>query len=159
MLKIKELVKCPSEALEAMLQGMEEQSQRTDFKIQMTSFGYTDGYKKICCGCAATCTIQKLAGKNFTYNQGGYILSPTGRAAFLDFDKKELNDFEDVIDRARKGGFIGLFRFYYPLFNPSDIPEILAGIDYEDFYLSSADWQDQTGTLQQIIEAFKLHGY
>lgn len=106
--KIRELCPTMSQALKAMLTGLEKQSKRSDFIIDMDTFGsYRDN---ICFGCVATCTLQEIAQKDFI---GEMIIYDASRAAYLGFDRNELAEFELAIDLARRFSFNSLFAFYH----------------------------------------------
>ena len=92
----------PSDALEYMCDGLLAQDEREDFKIDMTMYGGTDG--KVCFGCAATSTIQEIAGQNLTLQNISY-------RELIGFDTDELFGFEMVINEARLGLLHSLFEF------------------------------------------------
>ena len=146
MKSIKELIENkPSKAVQAMLDGLLEQSKRSDFEIHMSSFGIADN--KICYGCAATCTVQKLAKKNLTIKN---IDTTESRAAKLKFDFYELHEFELAIDDLREGDPTYLFSFCkvqakYPI-DP-------------DFTLNSDDWQEQIPQIETYIKKLQDAGY
>lgn len=93
----------PSDLLFAMIKGLEKQSKRKDFKIDMGTFGdarWVTGNKQICFGCAATCTIQEIAKKKLDPSNIAYLLD---RAKLLGFEEGELNQFESWVDLMRRG--------------------------------------------------------
>ena len=92
----------PSDALEYMCDGLLAQDKREDFKVDMSTFGGTDG--QICFGCAATSAIQEIAGQNLTD-------SNIKRRELIGFDLSELRVFESVIDFSRVGILTPLFGF------------------------------------------------
>ena len=92
----------PSDALEYMCDGLLKQDKREDFEIRMLTFGCSIG--QMCYGCAATSTIQQIAGRNLADSN---ILS----RQLIGFDPRELNAFERVIDAARRGFLRQLFEF------------------------------------------------
>ena len=92
----------PSDALEYMCDGLLKQDMREGFEINMATYGDSDG--QMCFGCAATSTIQQIAGQNLYANN---ILS----RQLIGFDLSELNVFEKAIDRARVGYLTWLFKF------------------------------------------------
>lgn len=94
-------------AVDAMLTGLKSQSERCDFKIDMTSFGHSkDG---VCFGCAATCAVQQLAGENFIPD---FIGTMSTQADFLKFDLYDMGAFETAIDELRKGIIYDLVRYF-----------------------------------------------
>ena len=92
----------PSDALEYMCDGLLRQDKRKGFKVTMWTYGGAD--EQVCFGCAATSTIQEIAGRNLTASN---ILN----RQLIGFDSRELNEFELVIDAARKGFLRLLFDF------------------------------------------------
>jgi hypothetical protein len=92
----------PSSLLFAMIKGLEKQSKRKDFQVDMGTFGVARHRrgKPICFGCAATCTIQQIAGKNLNHS---HIEYPVDRAKVLGFHDEELNRFESYVDSLRRG--------------------------------------------------------
>lgn len=100
-------------ALEFMLAGIESARNRADFKIDMGTFGnsvrLTDN-SRMCYGCAATCTIQQIANKEF---KGKEIVWCVDRADYLGFNKNELDRFEEAIDSVRMADFQEIIDFCY----------------------------------------------
>ena len=88
----------PSRAVKAMCDGLEKQDKREGFVIYMATFGIADD--EICFGCAATCAIQEIAGKDFTDKEIEHVYE---RAAFLGFIFADLEFFENTIDELRNG--------------------------------------------------------
>lgn len=151
MINIKETLKKPSVALQMMMDGLIEQSKREDFEIDMHDFGRSDG-TKMCYGCAATCAIQKIAGKNLTV---GNIAYSTDRAKYLGFRHNELRIFEDAIDQARKGDLYTLFEFFYSSDYLDDI-----NIYQDRIYLRNAeDWEDKIPEIKRLIADLQKSGY
>lgn len=123
-MKIRDIVTKPSEALQAMVDGLKEQDEREDFEIDMDVWGMVRN--KMCFGCAATCAIQKIAGKNLNHDiPKEYMDKSTGeiRAVHLHEEilgletTQEATDFECAINNARKGKLPLLFKFFdiYPV--------------------------------------------
>ena len=149
MRKIKDIISKPSEALEAMVAGLLKQSQRADFIINMSTFGSENTHdKRKCFGCAATCTIQQLAGKDLT---PANISSEIKRADALDFDYEDMESFEMAIESARHGGMWRLFK-YFNMDCPEDLEE--AG-----FNLNTSDWDRQIDDVRKFIDVLKREGY
>lgn len=147
MKSIKELAPKPSDALQAMVDGLLNQSKRTTFEIDMNGYGGAD---KICYGCAATCTIQQLAGKNLIPRD---ILDCTSRAESLGFDPRELGDFEIAINEARMGQLLHLFIFYNLHYKSKE------KYKYDShFYLEDNDWREQLPQVITLIELLKSKG-
>jgi hypothetical protein len=138
----------PSQALQAMLDGLYEQYNRHDFRIDMRVYGAGDG--GVCYGCASTCTLQKLAGKDFTT---ATIDTRDSRAAVLAVDANDLYIFEHAMDHARKGGCGLLFDFF-------EIPRpITSDLLSFPFYLTSGNWQDQVPSVRRAISLLQESGY
>jgi len=147
MLKsIKELAPNPSDALQAMVDGLREQSKREDFIIDMGWFvGKEDG---ICCGCAATCALQRLAGVNFT------IENSINANRFDLLQLKGAISFESVIDDARQGYMSELFGFYgFDRDSNPDLPQ------NPNFDLETDNWEEQLPDVEAYIAELRAAGY
>lgn len=105
--KIKHIISKPSQALQAMVDGLIEQNERPDFEINMNTFGTTSN--GMCYGCAATCAIQHLTGEDFTAKN---IEDDYERSQLLQIDGDDLEHFECAIDEARCGYLNGLFSYF-----------------------------------------------
>jgi hypothetical protein len=128
MKKIKDIISKPSQAIRAMCEGLIDQNKRTDFIVNMDTFGsYIDG---ICYGCAATCAIQNITGRNLT--AGEQIERVTNRSKVLRLDHEDLERFEFIIDDVRRGNFgLGLIRlFEYFGFEESE------ALNFERYFLA-----------------------
>lgn len=148
MKSIKDVITKPSEALEAMVKGLIKQSKRKTFRIDFHTFGdseYNTLGKKICFGCAATCTLQEIFKSNFPSNS---IDNNYNRAKFLNIDIKELSEFERAIDCVRKATLYELFDF----FNIAEYPDHLL---YTNFYLTSSSWKRQLPEVRKFIKRLK----
>ena len=111
-----------SAAIHTMCQGLRSNSEREDFRVDMTTFGTrsyistrdgvrdypTEDEEKICYGCAATCTIQQIAKKQFV---DADIYYTNTRAKFLGFEENDLQCFEFAIDDLRKGQLAPLIAY------------------------------------------------
>jgi hypothetical protein len=88
----------PSLAVKAMIEGLRKAKNRSDFKIDMSTFGASeDG---ICFGCAATCAVAQLTGKNLPPK----IIDETLDAAkWLGVELEDMESFEAAIDGLRRG--------------------------------------------------------
>ena len=109
----------PSQAIFAMCDGIEDALARSDFRIDMDTFGRTEN--NICCGCAATCTLQKLSDLKF--NQATIYGAVARFTAILnkkesslswdDFDNLDRHmSFEQAIDALRGCNFHPIFDFF-----------------------------------------------
>jgi hypothetical protein len=98
----------PSDALEAMCDGLEAISTRDGFVIDMSQFGrgYADGYHV----CAATCTSLQASG---CLRPGwGVLDSPTGRANYFQLPYDTYRRFEEAMDLTRYGDLSALAEFF-----------------------------------------------
>lgn len=145
MRKITDVISKPSEALRAMVDGLIEQSKRKDFVIDMINWG--SKVNGVCYGCAATCTIQKLAGVNFDSDEIG---DTETRAVVLGFDRDELNNFENSIEDVRSGLVLSLFIFF-------DMPP---KNEYDNrWYMHDDDWLSQIPVIEATIKEMQEAGY
>jgi hypothetical protein len=94
-------------AVEAMIEGLETQSKRGDFEIDMGRYGASAG--DICFGCAATCTVQQITGKNLDTH---CINDTYDRASALDMNEYDLRMFECVINDLRCGTIHSLVIYF-----------------------------------------------
>jgi len=141
-----------SAALQAMIDGLKLQSQRKDFRVDMSTFGtfYDPENKEIpvCFGCAATCTVQQLSKVNFTDSQ---IDSLEERSFLTIQNSNDLDRFEDAIDCARMGNLISIFNYM-------DNLESYELSDSNRWLLRTDDWQEQLPLVQDFVEMLKLKG-
>ena len=141
-----------STALQAMIDGLKFQSQRKDFRIDMSTFGdFSDLGNRgnpVCFGCAATCTVQQLSEVNFTDSQ---INSLEERSRQTIRDSDDLEGFEYAIDSARMGNLISIFNYM----GDRDSHEFS---DDDRWFLSTDDWQEQLPLVQDFVDMLKLKG-
>ena len=140
----REMLKVPSNALQAMVDGLRYHSSRDDFRIAMNTFG--DTFHGVCFGCAATCTVQKATGKSFSPDRN--ITYSTVRAEVLGCEEYDLLDFEYVIDQARKGRLKSLFRYF-------EMSTKFDTVWNNRFDLHSDDWAEQLGAVEEVIAEMK----
>lgn len=113
MIDIKKRVKTPSRALEYMRDGiLRQQKRKKVFRIDMGTFGTWNESLEICIGCAATCTIQQIAKKDFTKAFDGKIVQARERRLFLGFEPSQFYKFEFIMNEARSGKYRALFYFF-----------------------------------------------
>lgn len=157
---IKELAPKPSDAVQAMVDGLLEQSKRTDFAIEMTTFGMAT--KGVCFGCAATCTIQKMIGINFNnetiesrYNTVDKILQTRWTGQPFELDHLGFREFEIAIDNLRKGYVDFLFKFYHVNYNEHELGE-----KYEKdlLYLTTGSWEEGLPRYQVLADKLRADG-
>ena len=141
--------KCHSKvsvALQAMIDGLNHQHQREDFKISMDTFGDYDG---ICYGCAVTCAIQQLSGVNLSDSS---ITDRVDRAIFLDVDREDLSYFENYIDDAREGLLFKLFAYMGQEESYDESYD-------ENWELTTRNWQTELPKVQKFVDMLKEEGY
>lgn len=136
MRKVSDVISKPSQALKAMCDGLEKQSQRRDFKVDMKTFGEVSN--GVCFGCAATCTMQELAKVNLVPN------TICHRERALGFDMVDCNTFELVMDSARAGSLIALFAYF-------NIDHKLNPLPFKMWQLSTENWQQQLPIIRKGI--------
>lgn len=154
MIDIKKKVKKPSRAIKYMLDGLLKQSKRRNFKIEMATFGSTGlPSNNICYGCAATCTVQEIAGKNLTARM--FLNSHDAddwsviTAKHLSFDIEQLEFFEYAINSFRTGSPGSILNFF------SDAPnyEVWNKLYQLEINMQNNNWRDQ---IPKVIEAIKI---
>ena len=97
---IRELVPNLSSALRLIVAGLRD-IPGEKFIVRMRTFGAVledDDGSEVCCGCAATCALQKLFNKRLSVNN---ISRASTRASFFDVSFNDLVTFEEVIERIR----------------------------------------------------------
>ena len=149
MERMKDFCKKPSEAIRAMLDGMQE-IPNGDFKLHMDTFGdysrysVEGGHKIVCFGCAATCTIQQATGKLFKFEPTA-VYDVVTRSRYLHIDREDLGIFEHAIDDFRTGGVRKLGNYYgVSLPEPADF-----GLDW---YMGTDDWQHEVEDVEDYLE-------
>jgi len=138
----------PSKAIQCMVDGLNKQSQRSDFEVIMVTFGLWVRKKGVCFGCAATCTIQEIAGRNLDARSIGEL---EFRAFALGFEPADLERFEYAIDNLREGVPQTVFSYL--------------GIDYPDELkkhdlprLNTTDWREGIGQYIAYANELKKSG-
>jgi hypothetical protein len=148
MKSIKEIVTKPSEAIQAMVDGLlkfDNDKFKGKFKISMDTFGGVRD--EICYGCAATCTILKITNKRPTKK----TIMDIGNQYLKDYSTAEIREFENAIDIFRIGRAEYIFNFY----NINLIADLLK----TDWCLSNTNWKEQIPKIQAYIELLKKHGF
>lgn len=153
---IRNIISKPSEALQAMVDGLLKYSKRKNFRIRMSTFGSIDHApgninEYICYGCAATCALQQIANKDL--NCGTNIGNQEVRARQLGFSIKDENEFEEAMDIARRGNTIDLF-YYFRLAPPNN-----NNLVHPSYGLQTSDWREQIPEVRRHIRALKAAGY
>lgn len=150
MRKIKDIISKPSEALQAMVDGLLEQNARPDFRIDMNTFGSFSEMKHVCYGCAATCAVQKLIGVNF--NKENINL----RGLAVNIEHVDLSAFEWRIDMAR----MGLLRLLFLYFGFDDnILDIGSNLTTALFCLENHNWRQELPKVTAHIKLLQEEGY
>jgi len=145
MRKIRDIISKPSEALRAMVDGLLEQSQREDFLIEMSDWG--SATEKVCFGCAATCTLQKVAGINLMPGTQRYgVGNLDWRSDQLGLDENDVNHFENAMNDARMGDLETLFEYF-----DIDVQGLGLIRDYE-WYLHNDNWRKQLPQVEETIQ-------
>jgi uncharacterized protein (UPF0276 family) len=140
---IKDIISKPSEALQAMVDGLLEQAQRKDFKIDMLTFGYYTN--KLCYGCTATCTVQKLLNKNLTEEN----INSDYHSEFYGIEN--IREFENVIDSARAG-------FLKSLFNYFNLGDKFEENFNNRFWLETDKWKKELLKVEELIKELREKG-
>lgn len=113
MATIKELAPKPSDALKAMVDGVRNYEE-LGLELDMGTFGCVQSMH--CFGCAATCTLLKMCGKTARECAGDVSYGIRGygdlRYPLADESPYRLKEFEDALDRARRGRLEDLFHWY-----------------------------------------------
>lgn len=139
------ILQTPANALQAMVDGLREQSKRPDFLVDMSTYGEASSDGAICYGCAATCAVQKATGINLTAKSIGY---KAVQAVALDVASDDLRMFEAVINEARCGRLYQLFwyfrmtRLYRESYN-------------NRWFLSDSNWEAQLPAVESFIAELK----
>lgn len=149
MKSIKELAPKPSDALQAMVDGLLAQSKREDFKIEMESYGEINDHGTICFGCAATCAIQQIAMKNLPIRYE--IERRSFRAEYLELGYRELAFFERAINFARIGDLFFIFQFY-------NLEKEFDNIFNGSYFLDNDNWKDELPKVEKLIAELKSKG-
>ncbi len=159
-MKIRDIVTKPSQAIHAMCSGLERQSQREDFIVDMYTFGYSD--KDFCYGCAATCAVQEIAGKNLLpsdFSIGNDLAPWALTSRVLNLELQEVAEFEKAIDEARCGNLTWLFHFFgIKEYQDESIfeHEWLEGVARA---MSTDNWRDLIPAYREIAKKLASEGY
>lgn len=124
-------------AIQFMIDGLKEQSERIDFRIDMSTFGSKED--DICFGCAATCATQKATGINLTPES---ILHPW---SIFDISKEDTDEFELAIDYLRSG----ITRHIFKYFGKEVVPQV--GLQY----LMTETWEKHLPAYQAYADQLK----
>jgi hypothetical protein len=156
--------KKPSVVLRAMLFGIEQYSQSSDFVFDTSTFGSVDSVDsdRVCIGCAATCAIWHMFEKqeiNFLdLDEESFPFYvderfPVSRRLISDTNAGYLSDLEDAIDVARRGSLTISELFCFLGIDEPRADKILLGFSdfdltelellgrIEDFYRVKQKWE------------------
>lgn len=152
---IKELAPKPSDAVRAMIDGLQEFSKSLDFQVAMDTFGRWDN--GICFACAATCALYKLAGRSPTDSPKS-LEGSLNRLRFLRIDYYNWwvssgVTFEGVMDRFRTGNVYPLF-LYYEVDPPEFVFDnpVYTSFGSTPWYLNNLNWREE---LPQVEDFYK----
>ncbi len=152
---IRDYIKLPSEVVQLMIDALSED--REGFEVDMDRFGgiYTTDLlnnQTVCLGCAATKTLEKLAGIQFTPKT---IVHCGLRSEHTGFAEREVRDFEIAID-ALRGCYLNSFAEYtkevipgFPISLPA--PECAWGLETHNY-------KQQLPIVQQYADLLKSQG-
>lgn len=141
-------LKTPSDALEAMCDGLEKADARPDFSVAMMDYGSYREATEHAYGCAATCAAMEAADLQLDITN---IAPRSRRAAAFDVDVDALEEFEEACSRARHGTLGGLFRLF--------------GLDYSDapydyrWEMCTDSWREQLPRVREAIKEMRLNGH
>jgi len=150
MKSIFELAPKPSDAVQAMIDGLRNQYKRLDFKIVMAAFaGNSDN---VCYGCAATCALQEISNKDLV--SGDINLHHRQvRAKKYNLDVHEVESFEMAIDLLRTGEPYYLL-YLYGVRMPQSLRAIpnrkLPFLTSENWVLKIKDYEKFAGNLKKM---------
>ena len=134
----------PSNALQAMINGLRETEARPDFVVSMGTFGTER--EGLCFGCAATCAIQKISGHNFAPNE---IFGSQRKARALNMLEEDVSRFEEAMNEARMGDLSPLFAYC----DVSPNRRIVS-----DWHMSDCDWRGCIPLVEQAIAELREMG-
>jgi hypothetical protein len=144
MKKISDIISKPSEALQAMVDGLIASKTWENFELDMSTYG-NHKLGEVCFGCAATCTVYAIAKKQPNNNN---IYSVGTRSIALDLERSDLFLFEHLIDSARRGLIKPLFHYFQ------------MGWSHENYYdrrfdLNEINWEKKLPEVKKLIAELK----
>ncbi len=150
-MNIRDAVTKPSQALEAMVEGL---TNTDGVGVAMGEF-YSIGRLsarggEMCFGCAATHTLRALTKKELPVD--GMLIGTTARCQFWGFDDwDEVNRFEQAMDTARLGDLSELFGFLGK--DPS------SAVPFSDkFTLVDYNWERELPLVKALISDLQADG-
>ena len=154
--KFKTILGKPSSAIQAMVDGLRQQSKRKTFTVDMATYGDFDDEDKVCFGCAATCTVQRAMHKTFRNENIAMI---EGRAEFLGADVNDLSDFENAIDNLRVADLFALFDYFNYDTEKEELYDYLAELEKELPVLGNSDWKKGLRKYAKVAKKLQKDGY
>lgn len=154
--RIRDLVKKPSQVIDAMIHGLQKAADDPEFRFDMLTFG--DVREDICYGCAATCAVQELYGIRFTPEQ--YLkTAQTGQKGtychIAVLGDSDIPEFEYMIDSLRSGHLADLLRYCLIAPDLTNARWRALCSRWEAVYLNEDDWQAQVPLMQEICQELK----
>lgn len=149
----------PSKALRAMIAGLLAAKDMPTFQINMMTFGTYEKKDGMYYGCAATCTLMQLTGKERLVKEA-YLESKenninyTKTASFIsknnNSNESQIWDFENAIDSLRSGDAEYILKFFL-LEDPKTE-------DREYFCMTSKDWEIEIPIAIALAESWEADG-
>jgi hypothetical protein len=155
--------------VEVMIQGLEEFSQKPNFKIDMSTFGEIQN--DICYGCAATCALQLIAEKEFSQHtetikeymhSGGHLgtnhieISNDSKEVITGFKVRNIENFECVVNQLRCGNPNSAYDYMDISAQDADkIYEYLSESANRLNFLNSKGWQEDIGNYKRFAQFLK----
>jgi len=149
-----------SVAIQAMIDGLEKQSQRPDFRVDMLSYSYTSN--RLCFGCAATCAVMELTKTDLDITN---INTHRDIRLWPLIPVDEVIRFEFIMNQVRLNGFKYLFdSFGYPNWWQRIILMIM-GYTFiggtrltKNIRLDNYNWKERLPEFQKLADAFRKVG-
>jgi hypothetical protein len=143
MRKISDIISKPSQAVQAMLDGMRASAQWKNFGISMSTFG--GSFNEMCYGCAATCAVYQI------FEEVPTAENIMERHHTFNVVAEDLSRFEMAIDAFRFGRLEYLFQYFGV--------DVSLVIPYEcRIQLYVNNWKNQVEEIEKIISELKLAG-
>lgn len=156
MKQIRDLIKLPSQALDIMCDGLEAQSKREGFKVNMDYFYKHEA--QTCFGCAATCFLQQVTNTDLPTNMG--FSDSADRGVWLDLERMDMLTFEDIMDDVRCWEFWWLFGYFGFDFEPFfKLVNTLPEWSDNEFFLRTTDWEEQLPKVRAIAKIMRDNDY
>lgn len=137
-----------SQVINAMCDGLLAAAKSRRFRVNMDTFGnrHESGRPE---GCAATCTVMKLADREFVPEE---ICSYELRAEAADLPDADLLQFEKAADHFREGRPAHLLRL-------CKVPQKHRPLLHDPWLLENGNWRKQLPRLRQFSRQLAQVGY